>query len=44
MAAYVIAGVIIAYSIWVIRKKYRDLKNGSFCCGCGKGCRGCSRK
>lgn len=36
-----IAAVIAGYCFWIIRKKYRDVKNGKFC-GCG--CEGCSGK
>ena len=44
MAAFVIGGIIGAYCVWVLRKKYRDLRDGHACCGCGGGCRGCRQK
>ena len=31
---------IVSYSIWVIKKKVSDVKNGK---GCGCGCSGCSK-
>lgn len=40
-ATIIIAGVILAYCVWVIRKKYKDAKNGNFC-GCG--CEDCPSK
>lgn len=34
-ATIIIGGVILAYCAWVLRKKYKDAKNGKFCsCGC----------
>ncbi len=36
MAAFVIGGIIGAYCVWVLRKKYRDLRDGHACCGCGE--------
>ncbi|MFG6332324.1 MAG: FeoB-associated Cys-rich membrane protein [Lachnospiraceae bacterium] len=44
MATFVIAGLIGGYCIWVLRKKYRDAKNGKSCCGCAGDCGGCGRR
>ena len=36
MLKYIIMGLIIIYFIYVIYKKFNDMKNGKFCdCGCG---------
>lgn len=41
-------GIVIflaAYSIWVVRKKVKDVKNGNFCSGNCQGCQGfCEKK
>lgn len=40
IAGIVILALIIAYSVFVIRKKIRDAREGKYC-GCG--CSGCSK-
>lgn len=40
-ATIVIAGMIAVYCVFIIRKKYKDVKKGKFC-SCG--CQDCSSK
>lgn len=38
MATIVIGALLLAYGIWVVKKKISDAKKGKFCsCGC-EGC------
>lgn len=40
----VIGGGILAYAVYVIRKKVKDIKEGRYCqCGC-EGCKGSCKK
>ncbi len=44
MGEFIIIAVITGYSIWVLQRKYTNLKKGKSCCGCGGNCSGCKRR
>lgn len=43
MTDILIAGMIGGYSIWLIRRKYKMLRERGPCGGCCRDCRSCKR-